>query len=69
MTPKSVSEVFAPVSGTIVERNAILDERPELVNDAPYGDGWIAVVQMSDPAELDHLLDAPAYRAFLEEQA
>lgn len=66
---KSVSEVFAPVSGTIVERNAILDERPELVNDAPYGDGWIAVVQMSDPAELDHLLDAPAYRAFLEEQA
>jgi glycine cleavage system H protein len=66
---KSVSEVFAPVSGTVLERNASLDERPELVNDAPYGDGWIAMIQMSDPAELGGLLDAAAYRSFLEEEA
>ena len=65
---KSVSEVFAPVSGTVVERNAMLDERPELVNDAPYGDGWIAVIQMNDPAELGGLLDAAAYQSFLEEE-
>jgi glycine cleavage system H protein len=63
---KSVSEVYAPVSGTIVERNAMLDERPELVNDAPYGDGWIVVIQVADPADLSGLLDAGAYRAFVE---
>ena len=66
---KSVSEVFAPVSGTVVERNAMLDERPELVNDAPYGDGWIAVVEVNDPSELDTLMNAAAYQAFLQEEA
>lgn len=64
---KSVSDVFAPVSGTIVERNAHLDERPELVNDAPYGDGWIAVIEVSDPPDLAGLLDAEAYRALVEQ--
>jgi len=63
---KSVSEVYAPVSGTIVDRNAMLDERPELVNDAPYGDGWIVVIEVEDPADLSSLLDAGAYRAFVE---
>lgn len=64
---KSVSDVFAPVSGTIAERNAMLDERPELVNEAPYGDGWIVVIAATDPAELDSLLDAQAYRALVEQ--
>jgi glycine cleavage system H protein len=59
---KSVSDVFAPVTGTIVERNAALEERPELVNEQPYGDGWLVAIEPSDLAELDALLDAGAYR-------
>jgi len=65
---KSVSDVFAPVSGTVAERNPLLEERPELVNEQPYGDGWIAVVEVADPSELDGLMDAEAYRAFAQEQ-
>ncbi|MGQ0670189.1 MAG: glycine cleavage system protein GcvH [Actinomycetota bacterium] len=64
---KSVSDVYSPVTGTVVERNTILDERPELVNDSPYGEGWIVVVRVADPAELESLLDAAAYRAYLQE--
>jgi len=64
---KSVSDVYSPVTGTIVERNTLLDDRPELINESPYGDGWIVVVEMADPGELDGLLDAAGYRAFLEE--
>jgi glycine cleavage system H protein len=64
---KSVSEVYAPVSGTIVEVNDALTETPELVNQAPYGDGWIFVVELADTAEVDTLLDAAGYRAFVEE--
>lgn len=64
---KSVSDVYSPVTGTVVERNSILDERPELVNESPYGDGWIVVVRVAHPAELDSLLDAAAYRAYLQE--
>ncbi len=64
---KSVSDVFAPVAGSVVERNAMLDEHPELVNDAPYGEGWIVVIQMADPAALEGLLDAAAYRASVEQ--
>jgi glycine cleavage system H protein len=63
---KSVSDVYSPVTGTIVERNSVLDEQPELVNDHPYGDGWLAVLEMSDPSELDALMDAVAYRAFVQ---
>jgi glycine cleavage system H protein len=62
---KWVSEVFAPVSGSVVERNALLDEHPERVNDEPYGDGWIVVIRAGDPAALGDLLDAAAYRAFV----
>jgi glycine cleavage system H protein len=58
---KSVSDVFAPVSGTIVERNGALEDKPELVNEQPYGDGWLIAIDPSDPAELDGLLDAAAY--------
>ena len=63
---KSVSDVYAPVSGTVVERNAALDEHPELINDSPYGDGWIVVLEPSDPSQLEDLLEAAAYQAFLE---
>jgi glycine cleavage system H protein len=64
---KSVSDVYAPVDGTIVEKNPLLDERPELVNEEPYGDGWLVIVEPAHPDALDGLLDATAYRAFLQE--
>jgi glycine cleavage system H protein len=66
---KSVSDVYAPVSGTIVERNGALDDRPELVNEQPYGEGWIVVLEVADSALLSELMDASAYRAFVEQQA
>src|SRR5712691_7863790 len=59
---KSVSDVFSPVTGVVRERNAALDDHAELVNEAPYGEGWIAVIEASDPHELASLLDASAYR-------
>jgi glycine cleavage system H protein len=59
---KTVSELFAPVSGTVVEINADLDGNPEKVNEDPYGDGWMIKVKLSDPAELDALLSADAYQ-------
>ena len=65
---KSVSDVFAPVSGTVSERNGLLEERPELVNEQPYGDGWIVVLQVSEMSELEGLMDAGAYRALVEQQ-
>ena len=63
---KSVSEIYAPVAGTVVEVNTALDDAPETVNSAPYGDGWIAVIQVADPSSLDGLLDAAAYAALTE---
>jgi glycine cleavage system H protein len=63
---KSVSEVYAPVSGRITEGNAALDTTPELVNSDPYGEGWIFAVELADAAELDRLFDDAGYRAFLE---
>lgn len=64
---KSVSDVYSPVTGTIVEVNALIGDRPELVNQAPYGDGWLVVVEPADPAQLEDLLDAAAYEAFVGE--
>jgi glycine cleavage system H protein len=58
---KSVSDLYSPVSGTIVERNDELDKSPELINSDPYGQGWLVVVEVTDPGELDELLDADAY--------
>jgi glycine cleavage system H protein len=63
---KSVSDVYAPVDGTVIERNTALDERPELVNDQPYGDGWLVLIQASDLSQLDALMNAAAYRALVE---
>ncbi|MGH2673107.1 MAG: glycine cleavage system protein GcvH [Actinomycetota bacterium] len=65
---KSVSDVFAPVSGTVLERNALLEERPELVNEQPYGDGWIVVLQVSEASELEALMDAGTYRSLVQQQ-
>ena len=62
---KSVSDIYAPVSGTVVARNESLDATPELVNNDPYGGGWLFEVVPSDPAQLDGLLDAAAYQATL----
>jgi glycine cleavage system H protein len=58
---KSVSDVLAPVDGTVVARNEQLDESPELVNSDPYGEGWLYEVQPADPSAVDALLDADAY--------
>ncbi len=58
---KSVSDLFAPISGTVVERNEELDERPELVNTDPYGDGWMVAIRPSSKDELEGLLDASGY--------
>jgi glycine cleavage system H protein len=63
---KSVSEVFAPVSGRVVEVNSELADAPQTVNEDPYGKGWIFAVEMADPAEADGLMDAAAYRALVE---
>ncbi|MCU1344282.1 MAG: gcvH [Acidimicrobiia bacterium] len=63
---KSVSDIYAPVSGTIVEVNTDLAETPEKVNEDPYGDGWLCVIELSDPAQIDGLLDAAAYRALID---
>lgn len=59
---KSVSDLYAPVSGEIVERNEELDDRPDLVNREPYGEGWMVRIRPSDREQLDALLDAAAYR-------
>lgn len=64
---KSVSEVYAPVTGTVVEVNGTLEDAPEQVNSDPYGAGWIFVVELADADEVGKLMDAAAYRAFLEE--
>jgi glycine cleavage system H protein len=60
---KSVSDLYAPVTGVVVERNEDLDERPELVNLDPYGEGWLVTIRVADRDVLGELLDADAYRA------
>ena len=63
---KSVSEIYAPIGGTIVEVNADLADNPQKLNDDPYGDGWMFVIEPADEAQLDELLDAEGYRALIE---
>jgi glycine cleavage system H protein len=65
---KSVSEIFSPVSGTIAEVNGDLADAPQMINEDPYGKGWIFAVELGDPAEVDGLMDAAAYQAFLAGQ-
>ena len=63
---KAVSDVFAPLSGEIVEVNDALADSPEAVNADPYGDGWMVKVRLSDPSEVDSLLDVDAYKDLLQ---
>ena len=63
---KAVSDVFAPLSGEIVEVNEALGESPERINQDPYGEGWMIKVRMSDPSEVDRLMDVEAYKEMLQ---
>ena len=63
---KSVSEIYAPISGTIVARNATLADEPELIHAEPYAAGWLVEIAPDDPAAMDSLLDASAYRELTE---
>ena len=65
---KTVAELFAPVSGALIGVNAELEERPELVNESPYDEGWIARVRIADASTLEGLLNAEAYRALVPEE-
>ena len=65
---KAVSDVIAPLSGEVIEVNASVVDAPETVNEDPYGDGWLIRIRLSDPAEVEGLMDAEAYRAFVAEQ-
>lgn len=64
---KSVSDLFAPVAGTVSAHNESLEAQPELLNSDPYGEGWVVEIEVADPAVLDTLLDAAAYRQLLDE--
>jgi glycine cleavage system H protein len=63
---KAVSDIYAPVSGTVTAVNDELRDQPELINEDPFGDGWLLEVELADESELDGLLDADAYRAQIE---
>jgi glycine cleavage system H protein len=63
---KSVSDIYAPVAGSVVEINDELADSPQRLNEDPYGDGWICLIQPDDAGELDRLLDAEAYRKLVE---
>lgn len=63
---KAVSDVFAPLSGEIIEVNEALNDSPEAINADPYGDGWMVKVRLSDPSEVESLLDVDAYKALLQ---
>ncbi|MDD4191686.1 MAG: glycine cleavage system protein GcvH [Mangrovibacterium sp.] len=62
---KTVSDLFMPVAGEVTEFNTALEDGPELINKDPYGDGWMIRIRLSDPAQLDELMDAEAYQAML----
>jgi len=65
---KTVSDLFSPVAGTILEVNAALNNNPELVNTDPYGEGWMVKIELSDPTDLDELMTAAEYETFVQEQ-
>ena len=65
---KAVSDIYAPVSGTVLETNDDLPDSPEMINEDPYGDGWVVKIEIADPTDLDDLLDAAAYQQYVEEQ-
>ena len=63
---KSVSEIYAPVAGTVVDVNQDLVDTPQRLNEDPYGEGWLCVIELGDAVGLDELLDASAYRALID---
>lgn len=63
---KSVSDIYAPVAGTVVEVNNELADAPQRLNEDPYGEGWLCEIEADDPSQLDQLLDAAAYRQLIE---
>jgi glycine cleavage system H protein len=63
---KTVSDMFMPIAGEVLEVNEKLEESPEVVNKDAYGDGWLIKIKVTDPSEVDELLDAAAYKALLE---
>jgi glycine cleavage system H protein len=65
---KAVSDLISPLSGDVIEVNAAVVEEPEKVNEDPYGEGWLVKITLTDPAEVDDLLDVEAYRKLLEDQ-
>jgi glycine cleavage system H protein len=64
---KSVSDIYAPVTGTVVEVNAELGDAPERLNEDPYGEGWICIIDPDDASQIDQLLDAAGYRTLVEQ--
>src|SRR3954468_10608889 len=65
---EAVFDVYAPLSGEIVAVNDAVSDKPELINEGPYGDGWLVRVKLSNPSEVDELMDAAAYRKLLEDE-
>jgi len=65
---KAASDVYMPIGGKVIEINDMLEEAPELVNKDPFGEAWLVRITIADPADLDELLDAAAYQAFVETQ-
>lgn len=65
---KAVSDVFAPVSGTVIEANDEVVDAPELINESPYEDGWLIKIKLSEPSEVDDLMSAEEYEEMLAEQ-
>ncbi|MGB9515283.1 MAG: glycine cleavage system protein GcvH, partial [Candidatus Acidiferrum sp.] len=64
---KAVSEIYAPAEGEVLEANSALQNKPELINSDPHGDGWLVKIKLSNPAEVNSLMDAAAYEAYIEE--
>lgn len=65
---KTTSMLYAPVGGKVVAVNAVLEDQPELINEDVYGKGWVVVIEMDDPSELDQLMTGDEYEAFLENE-
>ncbi len=63
---KATSELLSPLSGEVLQANEALKENPELINDSPYTDGWMVVIKIADPSELENLLDSSDYEAYLQ---
>ncbi len=66
---KATSSVIAPVTGRIIEVNEDLSESPEIINEDPYGKGWIAIIELDNPSEVDDLMDASEYEKYIDEES